>query len=142
MFSKEDSKKIREEFWINFGKNYPHKWILYDTEIREVQLKFTFNTDFAQVSLDVFSRDEVIHEYYFERIYSLNSILKKEYLPDLKTEKHYTLPEGKEISRFYEQLNDVNIHNRNHWPSVSEFLYKNMRKLETFFIEYKENIDS
>lgn len=141
MFSKEDSKKLREEFWTGFGKKYPHKWVLYDTEIKEVQLKFTFNTDFAQVSLDISSRDEVIQEYYFEKIYALKSILKEDYLPSFEISKHYLLPEEKEVSRFYVQLDSVNIHNKNHWPQVSEFLNSNMLKLEAFFLEYKGYIE-
>jgi len=142
MFSKEDSKKIREEFWTSFGKNYPHKWVLYNTGIKEVQLKFTFNNDFAQVSLDVYSADEVIQEYYYEKIYALRSILKDEYLPDIVIEDNYLLPEGKEVSKFYLQLDSVNIHNKDHWPQVFEFLNSNMEKLEAFFMEYKDYIDS
>jgi len=142
MFNKEDSKKIREEFWTSFGKSYPHKWVLYNTGIKEMQLKFTFNTDFAQVSLDIFCIDEVIQEYYFEKIYALKTILKEEYLQDIVIEDHYLLPEGKEVSKFYLQLDSVNIHNKNHWPQVFEFLNNNMEKLEAFFIEYKDYIDS
>ena len=34
MFNKEDSRKLREEFWIAFGKSFPIKWILYKTKIK------------------------------------------------------------------------------------------------------------
>ncbi len=142
MFSKEDSKKIREEFWTSFGKSYPRKWVLYNTGLKEVQLKFTFNNDFAQVSLDVYSPDEVIQEYYFEKVYALKSILKDEFLPNIEFEKKYLLPEGKEVSRFYVQLDSVNIHNKNHWQQVGEFLNKHMQPLEEFFKEYKDYITS
>jgi len=141
MFSKEDSKKIREEFWTSFGKKYTHKWVLYNTGIKEVQLKFTFNNDFAQVSLDIYSADEVIQEYYYEKVYALKSILKDEYLKDIEIDKNYLLPERKEVSRFYVQLDSVNIHNKNHWPKVYEFLNKHMQPLENFFMEYKEYIE-
>ncbi len=141
MFSKEDSKKIREEFWTSFGKSYPHKWVLYNTGIKEVQLKFTYNTDFAQVSIDVYSTDEVIQEYYFEKIYALRTILKEEYLQDVAIEDHYLLPEAKEVSKFYLQLDSVNIHNKNHWPQVFEFFNIHMRPLEDFFLEYKDYIE-
>lgn len=142
MFSKEDSKRIREEFWTSFGKSYPHKWVLYNTGIKEVQLKFSFNNDFAQVSLDVYSPDEVIQEYYFEKVYALRSILKEEYLSEIEVDKNYLLPEGKTIIRFYVQLNSVNIHNKNHWPEVFEFLSSNMSLLEAFFLEYKDYIEA
>lgn len=142
MFSKEDSKKIREEFWTNIGKSYAHKWVLYNTGIKEVQLKFTFNNDFAQVSLDIYSPDELIQEYYFEKVYALRSILKDEYLPEIKIERNYLLPEGKEVSRFYVQLDSVNIHNKKHWQEVGEFLNKHMQPLENFFLEYKDYIEA
>ncbi len=142
MFTKEQSKKVREEFWTSFGKGFPHKWVLYNTGLKEVQLKFTFNTEFAQVSLDIYSADEVIQSYYFEKIYALRSILKKEYLKDIKIEENYLLPEGKSVTRFYLQLDSVNIHNQKHWPEVSDFLNENMLLLESFFLEYKDYIDS
>ena len=142
MFSKEDSKRIREEFWTSFGKSYPHKWVLYNTGLKEVQLKFTFNNDYAQVSLDIYSPDEVIQEYYFEKIYALRNILKEEYLDAIEIDKNYLLPEGKTIIRFYVQLNSVNIHNNKHWPEVYEFLNNNMTLLEAFFLEYKDYIEA
>lgn len=142
MFSKEDSKRIREEFWTNFGKSYPHKWVLYNTGLKEVQLKFTFNNDYAQVSLDIYSPDEVIQEYYFEKIYALRNILKEEYLDAIEIDKNYLLPEGKTIIRFYVQLNSVNIHNNKYWPEVYEFLNSNMMLLEAFFLKYKDYIEA
>ncbi len=141
MFSKEESKKVREEFWTSFGKNYPHRWVLYNTGIKEVQLKFTFNTEFAQVSLDIYSADEFIQAFYFDKIYALRGILKDAYLRDIKIEENYILPEGKTITRLYVQLHSVNIHNRKHWTKVSEFLNENMMQLESFFIEYKDYIE-
>jgi hypothetical protein len=142
MFSKEDSKRIREEFWISFGKSYPHKWVLYKPGLKEVQLKFTFNNNFAQVSLDIYSPDKVIQEYYYEKIFALKSILKEEYLNAIEIDKDYLLPEGKTIIRFYVQLNSVNIHNKKHWPEVFEFLSINMSLLEAFFQEYKDYIEA
>lgn len=142
MFSKEESKKVREEFWTGFGKGFPHKWVLYNTGIKEVQLKFTFNTEFAQVSLDIYSTDEIIQAYYFEKVYALRNILKDDYLKDIKIEENYSLPEGKSVTRFYVQLDQVNIHNKKHWDDVSDFLHENMLLLESFFLEYKDYIDT
>lgn len=142
MFSREDAKKVREEFWINFGKNYPRKWVLYDTKIKEIQLKFTFDSNVAQVSLDVNSGDEVIRAYYYEKIGMLKNILLTEYLPDAIFEEHYILPEGKEISRIYTELKGVNIYRKTDWPGVQEFLNEQMQLLELFFLEYKDIIDS
>ena len=140
MFSREESKRIREEFWTEFGQLYRRKWVLYDTKIKEVQLKFTFTTELAQVSLDVHSPDDVIQQYYTEKFHSLIDVLKTEYLPKAILDDGYLLPEGKLVMRIFVQLDKVNIHNRNHWPLVYEFLYKNMDLLESFFEDFKDFI--
>lgn len=142
MFSKEDAKKVREEFWINFGKKYKRKWILYDTKIKEIQLKFSFTTEEAQVSLDITAVDEVIRAYYYEKMCSLKNILLTEYLPEAIYEEHYQLPEGKEISRIYTKLDGVNVYRKSDWPQVQDFLNVQMQLLESFFVEYKDIIDS
>ena len=133
MFSKEESKKIRQEFWTSFGKEYPHKWLLYNTKMKEIQLKFTFNRKIAQVSLDVIDEDELIRAYYFEKLESLQKILKSEYLPDIIFDEQYELPEGKLISRIFVQMDNVSIHNPKTWPETKEFFFKNMLLLEEFF---------
>jgi len=140
MFSREESKKVREEFWTEFGQKYPRKWILYNTKIKEIQLKFTFTNDYAQVSLDVSSSDTLIQQYYTEKFQSLETILKKNYLPESKLEENYLLPEGKTVARIYVQLDGVNIHNRKHWGAVFSFLYENMDRLEEFFTDFKDFI--
>lgn len=142
MFSREEAKHLREEFWINFGKEYPRKWVLYDTKIKDIQLKFSFTNEAAGVSLDITSPDEVIREYYFEKLLSLQNILLTEYLPDAEYEAHYDLPEGKTISRLFVEIKRVIIYRKTDWPLVQEFLYDRMDLLESFFLEYRDVIDS
>ena len=142
MFSREESKKLRQEFWTSFGKEYPRKWILYNTRMKELQLKFTFERKYAMVSLDISDEDELVREYYFEKLESLKSILETEYLPEVIFDKDYGLPEGKIISRIYVQLDKVSIYNKNDWPRVKEFLYTKMMLLEEFFNDLSDYIKS
>ena len=43
MFSKEESRILRQEFWTSFGKSFPRKWILYDTKLKGLSFKFHFD---------------------------------------------------------------------------------------------------
>lgn len=140
MFSREESKKIRQEFWTSFGKEFPYKWLLYNTKMKEIQLKFTFSTKFAQVSIDITDEDEMIRAYYFEKFQSLEKVLKAEYLPDAMLIENYELPEAKIISRIYVQINNVSIHNRKDWPEVKSFLSTKMWLLEEFFNDFNDFI--
>lgn len=134
MFSREKSKRIREEFWTTFGKKFPRKWIVYNTKIKDLQLKFSFTNDFARVSLDLTSNDEILRAYYYEKLLSLKNILLMEFLPDAVFDEHYVLPEGKTISTVFVELKRVNIHNKKDWPVVMEFFEDRMNLLEIFLL--------
>lgn len=142
MFSKEESRKLREEFWISFGKSFPRKWILYDTKLKGFAFKFHFDTTSAMVVLDL--EDDLENRINFwEKLQSLKSILKDDFLPNAIFEEIYHLENGKEISRVYVSLpQKVSIHNKNTWREVMEFFVEKMTLFETFFVDYKDFIDS
>lgn len=142
MFSKEQSKEIRQQFWIFFDKRYPRKWLLYNTNIKDFSLKFDFDTKKAIVAIDSTFKDEIFRMYYFEKLLSLKNILLEEISSELIFDQHYILSSGKTVSRCYLQLDKVNIHNKNNWPEVFDFFNEYMDKLETFFLEYKDYISS
>ncbi|MGB7786002.1 MAG: DUF4268 domain-containing protein [Salinimicrobium sp.] len=142
MFSREEAKKIRQEFWTGFGKEFPHKWLLYNTKMKELQLKFTFERKYAMVSLDIFDEDELIQKYYYEKLQSLEHILETEYLENVIFDEQYELPEGKIISRVYVIFEKVSVYNKNDWPEVKAFLAKNMLQLEEFFKDFSDYIKS
>lgn len=142
MFSKEDSKKIRQDFWIFFGKRHPRKWLLYNTGIKDVVLKFSFDTKKAMVSIDSSSNDQVLRAYYYEKLERLKNLLLDEVSTELIFDAQYTLDSGKIISRIYLEKDNLSIHNKHCWPEVFEFFHTNMDKIEKFFIEYKDFISS
>ena len=141
MYSREESKKIREEFWISFGKQFPRKWLLYNTKMKDLSLKFHFDQKSAQVSLDIESSDEVRKAYYFEKLQSLQNILKEEYLKNAIFEEYCKLENGKTISRVFVRKEGVNIHKKEDWTKVQAWLYEKMNALEHFFMEYRDFIE-
>ena len=138
MFSKEESRQLRQEFWTSFGKSFPRKWILYDTKIKGFSFKFHFDTKSALIALDL--EDDLENRINsWEKLLSLKSILKDEYLSDAIFEETYYLDNGKEISRIYLPLEQkVSIHNKNSWQDVMVFFNTYMDKFESFFTEFED----
>ncbi len=146
MFSKEESRKLREEFWISFGKSFPRKWILYDTKIKGLSFKFHFDTSSALVVLDLedvpiaFDMENRINNW--EKLQSLKSILVNDFLPEVIFNEAYLLENGKEISRIYVALDQkVSIHNKNTWREVMVFFNETMGNFEAFFNEYYDFLE-
>lgn len=138
MFSKEESRLLREAFWTSFGKSFPRKWILYDTKIKGLSFKFHFDTKSALVAMDL--EDDLENRItYWEKLQSLKSILTEEFLPEAIFDDVYSLENGKEISRIYVPLNEkVSIHNKGTWQTVMIFFNETMSLFEAFFTEYEE----
>lgn len=141
MFSKEESRLLREEFWTSFGKSFPRKWILYNTKLKGLSFKFHFDNKTALIALDL--EDDLENRINFwEKLVALKSILLDEYLPVAIYHEEYLLDNKKEISRILVQIqHKVSIHNKNTWRDVMEFFNTNMSLFEAFFDEYKDVIE-
>ncbi len=139
MFSKEESARIRKEFWTSFGKSFPRKWLRYNTKIKDLSLKFHADRKKAAVMIDIEMKDELFREAYFDKFLSLKNIFLAE-IPGLIFDKDYRLENGKIISRIYIELPGVSIHNKDSWQKIYEFFNKNMDKLEKVFLEYQDFI--
>ena len=94
MFSRDEAKKLRQEFWISFGKSFPRKWILYNTGIKDCSFKFHFDLKGAMVSMDIENQDLEKRLELWEKIISLQSIFKDEYLPEALFEDTVFLENG------------------------------------------------
>ncbi|HWS59392.1 MAG TPA: DUF4268 domain-containing protein [Flavobacterium sp.] len=140
MYSKEEAQRMKREFWIEFAENYPRKWILYDTKIKDFSFKFYADNKKAQVLIDIEHRNDEKRIVYFEKIESLKTILEDDFVKDLVFEKNFTLESGKTISRIWIEKIGLSISNRNHWNAIFDFFYENMNALEMFYFEYGDYI--
>jgi len=140
MFSKEESRKIRQEFWTSFGKSFPRKWLLYNTKIKGLSFKFYFDNKKAYVTLDL--EDDLENRVNcWEKLVALKSILLDDYLPEAIYDEEFYLDNGKEISRIYVPLEQkVSIHNKNSWQETMVFFNEKMSLFEAFFEEYRDVI--
>ena len=142
MFSKEESAKIRKEFWTSFGKSFPKKWLLYDTNIKGFAFKFVADRKKALICLDLEHPDEIANELLYDQLLALKNILLTEYLSDAIYDETFDLQEsGKIIRRIYiVHQTKFSIHNKNTWRDCYEFFVENMTKFEAFFYKYEDTI--
>ncbi|WP_264549399.1 DUF4268 domain-containing protein [Flavobacterium sp. N2820] len=140
MFSKEEALQIKKDFWIAFAAEYPRKWLLYNTKIKDVTFKFYVDNKKAQVLLDIEPKDENKRIIYYEKVESLKNILLEDYLEDAIFERHFYLENGKEISRIWVEKTGISINNKNTWNTVFDFFNEKMDAFERFFYENEDYI--
>lgn len=140
MFSKQEAALLKSEFWTAFGKSFPRKWLLYNTQIKDFAFKFYADHKKAEVALDIELKDEIYRRIYFEKMWSLEDILSEALLETISKDEFYTLENGKIISRFWVRKEGVSINNKQNWQEIFEFFVEKMTAFETVYYEYEDFI--
>jgi hypothetical protein len=140
MYSKEETQKLKREFWVTFADKYPRKWVLYDTKIKDFSFKFYVDNKKALVLIDIEHRSDEKRIAYFEKLEALKNILEKEFIKDLVFEKEFILENGKTISRIWVEKLEVSVSNRKYWDEIFDFYNEKMNSLELFYKEYDDFI--
>lgn len=140
MFSREESARLRKEFWTSFGKSFPRKWLLYNTKIKGFSFKFQADRKTASVCLDFEHLDDIVNELLYDQMLSLKKLLEAE-IPEVIYDATFELESGKIIRRIYVPYEKkFSIHNKNSWRDCYEFFVAIMSKFELFFYEYEDYI--
>lgn len=140
MYSKEEAKELKREFWTTFSQEYPRKWLLHNTKIKDFSFKFYLDNRRIEVLLAIENKDLELRKIYFQKIESLKTILKDEFLPDILFDEHFVLDNGKEISKIWVEKDGISFHNKNNWEEIYSFYYEKMDAFERFFYEYEDYI--
>jgi hypothetical protein len=147
MFSKEEEKQLREKFWDEFltisrdrrlRKKLPGDWILTQTGVKALNLKFHVDRKVAQVGIDLETRNMDKRIELYEKLESVKKILEQTMGAPMNWELEYIRENGKSVSRIYQQLEGINIYDSSTWPAAYEFMYREMMKLEDFYREYRD----
>jgi len=147
MFSKEEAKQLREEFWDKFltlsrqkrlRKKLPGDWIMTQTGVKALNLKFHVDKKVAQVGIDLETRNMDKRLELFEKLESVKKILEETMGEPMIWELEYIRENEKSVSRIYLQLEGVDIYNKDTWSAAHEFMYSKMMKLEEFYREYRD----
>jgi hypothetical protein len=140
MYSKEETQRLKREFWVAFADKYPRKWVLYDTKIKDFSFKFYVDNKKAQVLIAIEHRNDEKRIVYFEKLESLKSILEDDFVKDLVFEKNFVLENGKTISRIWVEKTNVSVSNRKYWDEIFDFFNEKMHAVEMFYLEYGDYI--
>lgn len=149
MYSKEELKTLKKEFWEGFDifcsynkelQLRTKKWILYDTKIKNVDLKFDANRNGAFVILEINHKESTERMLIFEKLWQYKSIIEECFEKEIIWDKAFVRESGTEVCRIYIEQAGLDIHKRTDWMGFYQFMAKNMLKMETVFEDIKDFI--
>lgn len=147
MFSKEQARAIRSEFWTTLGKLMPPpsetdgrrvKWMNYKTGIKDLYFRMEADNKVARFSIDFQHSDPGMRALFFEQMEEFKLLLHNQMGFDLIWEDYYIVDGRKEISRIYIEKHGCNMFIKDNWPELFDFFKPKMIALDEFWQDVKE----
>lgn len=147
MYSRAELKQLKTDFWEGFSayclqhkafKHRRNKFILYDTKLKGVELKFEVSRWHAGVMIEFNGSPDLRSERYEQ--FATYRYLFDEVFTDtpLKWLVHHRRESGEEVARIVVQQQGLDIHRREHWADFYHFMASNMQRMENVFVQVKE----
>ena len=138
MYSKDELKNLKLEFWESFAafcevqpylRGRKKIWTLYDTKVKGVELKFDATREGAFVILEVNHRGEEARLEMFERL---------TWYKDTTWDICFVRDTGKQVARIYTSKSGIDFHRRQDWGEFFSFMASQMYLLERNFMSIAE----
>ena len=147
MYSKDELKNLKLEFWESFAafcevqpylRGRKKIWTLYDTKVKGVELKFDATREGAFVILEVNHRGEEARLEMFERLTWYKDTLETDFPEGLTWDICFVRDTGKQVARIYTSKSGIDFHRRQDWGEFFSFMASKMYLLERNFMSIAE----
>lgn len=147
MYSKDELKNLKLEFWESFAafcevqpylRGRKKTWVLYDTKVKGVELKFDATREGAFVILEVNHRSEEARLEMFERLTWYKDTLEMDFPEGLTWDICFVRDTGKHVARIYTAKSGIDFHRRQDWGEFFSFMASQMYLLERNFMSIAE----
>ena len=147
MYSKDELKNLKLEFWESFAafcevqpylRGRKKIWTLYDTKVKGVELKFDATREGAFVILEVNHRGEEARLEMFERLTWYKDTLEMDFPEGLTWDICFVRDTGKQVARIYTSKSGIDFHRRQDWGEFFSFMASQMYLLGRNFMSIAE----
>ena len=147
MYSKDELKNLKLEFWESFAafcevqpylRGRKKIWTLYDIKVKGVELKFDATREGAFVILEVNHRGEEARLEMFERLTWYKDTLETDFPEGLTWDICFVRDTGKQVARIYTSKSGIDFHRRQDWGEFFSFMASQMYLLERNFMSIAE----
>lgn len=147
MYSKEELKRLKLEFWESFAaycevQPYLRRrrkiWTLYNTKVKGVEMKFDANRKGAYVILEVNHRNEADRLEMFEKLTWYKEQIEQDLSEELIWDICFIRKNGEQVARIYAAKEGLDLHRRTDWGEMFSFMATKMYLLERNFMAIAE----
>lgn len=150
MYSKEEMKALKRDFWTEFD-NYcasdatlskrRTKFMLYNTRVKGIEMKWVVEPNLIEVVMEFNHPDADKFTEQWAQIEACKSFFSSSFGDDSKRliwNSNYKLHDiDKSVGRIYLSCEGLNFHRRSDWQAIFKFMGENMHKMEKVWIQIK-----
>lgn len=146
MYSKDEASKLRQQFWITFGKYMKPipsadgetvNWVNYKTGVKHIFFRLDATQKQASIAIVLAHPDISIRHLYFEQFEAYKTLLTTNLGEEWQWKQNDVNDFGIAQSSISYTLNNINIYNQQHWPIIISFLKPRIIALDDFWSNVK-----
>lgn len=151
MYSKEEAKRLKENFWTSFGQymslvpsadGEKVNWVNYKTGVKSIFFRMDATNKSAHIFIEINHSDAGIRQLIFEQFKELRNVLHATVEEDWDWDDVYYDESGKYIARIGVDFpSKISIYNKEHWADLISFFKVRIMALDEFWSSAKYSFD-
>jgi len=151
MYSKEEASKLRQQFWIAFGKymkpipsaeGLTINWVNYKTGVKHILFRMDASQKEAVIAIHITHPDKEIRNQHFEQFKALKPLLTEALGEEWEWEPNAVNEYGVQLSTISKSISQMNVFDQNNWPGLISFLKPRIVALDRFWTDAKPIFES
>ena len=146
MFSKDEASKLKEQFWITFGKYMKPvpsaeglfiNWVNYKTGVKHIYFRMDAEQKYASIAIEIAHPDAGVRALLFEQFEAFRMILEDTLHESWEWQPTAINNFDKEVARIECVLPKLSVFNQQQWPEIIAFLKPRIIALDEFWVDVK-----
>lgn len=147
LYSREEAKKLKEQFWTNFGQYLsltPNEdgdkinWVNYKTGVKHLYFRMETEGKTARIFIEISHPDAGMRELMYEQLLTYRQMLHGALDEEWEWDAYYEDSEGKQTARVSKSLTEkTSVFDPNDWPTLISFFKPRLLSLDSFWSSAK-----
>lgn len=147
VFSKEEAKQLRIDFWTAFGvymrqhaslMGPKQKWVNYHTGVKGIFFRLEADAKSVRVAITLEHEDEGMRALFYAQFEEMRQYLTLETAGEWTWEPTFYQADGREIARIYREQLGLSLYNRVDWHLMFAFLADSIVPLDAVWADCRD----
>jgi hypothetical protein len=149
LYSREEVKKLKEEFWTTFGqymRAVPSSdfekvnWVNYKTGVKHLFFRMDADNKMARIGIDIVHPDAGMRSLMYAQFVEFKNVLEDISGESWKWEEQFVLSD-KEMATIMLSIDGASIFRKDDWPDLISFFKPRIIALDEFWSLAKHTFD-